>query len=358
MAHKIAKALSVFLLIPLLFACTKKTSENPAPANELRIFTWSEYFDDQLLKEFENENHAKVKADYFSSNEQMLAKLQLSMEGKAAGYDLILPTDYMVRNLIELKLLKPLDHAKLSFLKDFDPEAMKAEYDPGLRYSLPMAIGTTGLAVNTKLAGKIDLKNLSWRDVFENPAFAGKASMLDDSKEVLQAALLLQGKHLGNATDADVKKAFEYLRAHKKNLLAFTGETRPVIEADECVLCQVYSGDALNVAKEKPEIQYVIPKEGASVWSDNFAIPVNARNEALAYAFINKILGSEGARMFTERTRYPTANLAAKKLVDPALSFHPGIYFPADVKKRLRYIVENKKQLLMIDKEWTELKSR
>jgi spermidine/putrescine transport system substrate-binding protein len=363
MVHKIAKIPAVILLsLFAFFGCTQKEAGKP-PQQELKIFTWSEYFDDATLKAFEQKTGAKVKADYFSSNEEMLAKLQLMSRGGGPGYDLILPSDYMVRTLIELKMLQTIDTNKLPFLKDFDPDAWKAEYDPGLKYSVPLAIGTTGVAINTKLlpqfSAEDSLKNgISWKEILENPAYQGKVTLLDDTKEVLQLLLLMQGKQMASATEKEVRDSFAYLKAHKSQLKGFPPETRPVIEANECAICMAYSGDALSVAKDKKEIRFVIPKEGASIWTDNFAIPLNAQNPALAYQFITEILSANGAAAFTKRTNYRTADLKARDQLPADLKNNRAVYPPAEDRARMHYLIQRKDLSAVIDREWALLKSQ
>ncbi len=358
---KIQPLIFFLLLLLPIFGCTKSTPESvskePSPsANliELKIFTWSEYFDDEFLRKFSEKNHVKVKADYFSSNEEMLAKLQLM---GAEGYDLILPSDYMVRTLIELKMISALDKSKLPVLGDFEPETLNPEYDPGLKFSIPLAIGTTGIAINTKLLPKA-ISDLSWKEMLENPDYKGKVTLLDDAKEVLQIALTIKGKALAKATETDVKEAFAYLREHKSQLKGFPPETRPVIEANECALCMAYSGDALSVAKDKKEIRFVIPKDGATIWTDNLAIPTNAKNTDLAYKFINELLSTEGARSFTLRTNYRTANLKAKTLLLKELADSHLIFPTAQERARMHFLVQRKDLNLLIDREWALLKSQ
>lgn len=341
----------------ILFACTQNTENATGEkTHELRLFTWSEYFDEELLRAFEEQTGAKVKADYFSSNEQMLAKLELAAKSGEPGYDLILPSDYMVRILIELGLIQELDAKKMPFLTDFDPAVKNPEYDPGLRHSVPLAFGTTGLAVNTKLLPKWK-GEISWKEALGNPEYAGKVTLLDDTKETLQVALFLAGKDLGSATEADIHAAFARLKNGKKQIKAFTAETRPVIESGECALCMAYSGDVLSVAKEKPEIRFVVPSDGASAWTDNFAIPKNAPNPELAYKFMALVLSADGAKRFTERTGYRTAHLKAKALLPKSVSENPIIYPSAKDLKRFHYLVDRKELSLLIDKEWTILKS-
>lgn len=353
---------ALILALPFLFAlssCTRQEGKSPAPSAdapaELRIFTWSEYFDEEFLRAFGEKHHAKVKADYFSSNEEMLAKLQLL--GSSSGYDLILPSDYMVRTMIELKMLATLDKGKLPVLRDFEKDALDPEYDPGLRFSLPLAIGTTGIAVNEKLLPKAP-PSLTWKEALENPAYKGRVTLLDDSKEVLQLALTIHGKSLATASETDVKEAFAYLRAHKAQLRGFPPETRPVIEADECALCMAYSGDALSVGRDKKGIRFVVPADGATIWTDNLAIPANAPNPELAYKLINEVLSPGGAKSFTLRTNYRTASLKAKASLPPEISGNGVIYPSASERKRLRFLVQRKDLAALIDREWALLKSQ
>ena len=329
----------------------------PAPANS-EFFTWSEYLKPELIAEFEKENNVKVKTDYFGNNEELLAKIQVSVQSGGEGYDLILPSDYMVGNMVALGLLQPLDKTKLGFLSAFANEFTKPAYDPELKFAVPFAWGTTGIAVNTKLAPKLDLsKGLSWKDIFETSEFKGKVTMLDDAKENLHAALLVLGKSWDKANEADIKEAFVYLKAHKKSLRIFTSETRPVVESDECVLCQIYSGDALSIASKKPEIKFVIPREGATIWTDNFAIPKNAKNLDMAYAFLNKMLSAKGAVAFTQKTFYPTPNSDSWKLLPVEMQSNPSVFPPKDVFSKLRYLSEKADLLPVIDRQWTELKT-
>jgi spermidine/putrescine transport system substrate-binding protein len=333
------------LFLSLLFftACTRPS------VKELRLYTWSEYFDPAVIAQFEKESGAKVKLDYFASNEEMLAKLKLL--GNERSYDLILPSDYMVRTMIELKLLQPIKKDLLPFLADFEAEGLNPPYDPNLQFSVPLSVGFTGLAWNSKLILKLP-EPFSWKDFFENPSYKGKVTLLDDTKEVMHAALMAQGK---DALKADqVMDAFAYLKKHKGQIKGFTSETRPTIEAGECALCMAYSGDVRSVAAEKPEIKFVIPKEGATIWTDNFAIPASSPEAELAHKFIAMMLSAEGAKAFTERTGYRTYNRKARSLLSKEV-VNDEIVFPKSGK--FHFLMDHKEKSKEIESEWAQLKS-
>ncbi len=358
-AYNTFKITSLICLAATLLVSCKKDGETQSSApQELRIMTWSEYFRNELIEEFEKKHGVKVIQDYFSNNEELLAKIQASVQSGSKGYDVIMPSDYMVGTMIKLNLLKPIETAQFTFLAQFDPNFKSPAFDPEMKYSVPFAWGTTGIAVNTQLAKGFDVsKGVSWKDLFETKAFQGKVTMLNDSKENLNAALLALGHTWSTAGEKEIKEAFAYLKTTKKNLRIYTDEVRPVIEADECVLCQVYSGDAMNVASKKKGIVYLIPKEGATLWSDNFAIPANGQQTKLAHEFMNFMLSEKGAKLFTERTFYPTPNMAAKALLESTFVNNENIFPKEKSMKSLVYLSEKPELLPLIDKLWTELKT-
>ena len=354
-------ALTILSLV-ITSGCTKKSTA-PTVANgairELRVFTWSDYLKDDVLKEFEKENNAKVILDFFSSNEEMLAKVQATIQSGSKGYDVIFPSDYMAGNMRKLGLIQPLDHAKLTFLQDFNPDFLKPAYDPVLSHAVPFAWGTTGLIINTNLIKDLDLsKGFAWKTLLEDPRLAKKITLMDDAKECLHLALMIQGKSWATATEADIRSAFDYLKAHKKNVKLFTSEPKEIVKNGECAICQGFSGDALRLMTEMPGLKYVIPNEGATIWTDNLAIPKNASEVALAYAFMNKVLSRDAAKRFTEQTFFPSPNGEGMKLLDPKLKTNTAIFPDAATFAKLRYLTERPELLQLIDRLWTELKSQ
>lgn len=312
----------------------------------------------EVIQEFENKTGAKVHLDYFSSNEELLAKLQGSIQAGGAGYDVIFPSDYMVGNLATLGLIQPLDRTKLTVLKEFDPNFLKPAYDPDLKYSVPFAWGTTGLAVNSKVMKGMDFsKGISWKDFFENPKYAKKITWMDDPKECVHAALKALGKTWAGATEADIREAFEFLKKNKKNLKIFTAETRTVLEKDECGICHAFSGDVMQVRQSNPNLTYFIPTEGATIWTDNLSIPKNSKNPEMAYIFMNYLLSKEVAKKFVENIFYGTPNADAMALVDSVIRKNRAIFPPPDVMSKLNHLTERAELLTLIDRLWTELKS-
>lgn len=345
-------------LIAGLSLFTLGCSKKPSAKKELRVFTWSSYLSPEVITAFETKHQAKVVLDYFSSNEELLAKVKATVDAKGRGYDVIFPSDYMVTTLASLGLLTKLEVSRLGVVDEFEPQFKSPRYDPKLEWSLAFAYGTTGLAVNTKLAPDFDVKKgISWKELFENPKFRGKFTMLDDSKENLHVALLAQGKNWNNANEKDIADAFAWLKKHKDNVKAYTSETRPVIENEECVYCQAYSGDVFQVQVEKPEVVFVIPQEGATLWTDNLSIPVNAKETDLAYAFMQHVLARDAAKEFTKSTFFASPNRAAMSLLTEFMAQHKGLLPAPSEQQRLAFLTERGELLPVIDRHWTEMRS-
>jgi spermidine/putrescine transport system substrate-binding protein len=354
---QIGVILSAILMCAAFLGCTQKGE--PQSSGELRILTWSDYLVPSVVEDFEKKFNAKVKLDYFSSNEELLAKVQSSVQAGGRGYDVIFPSDYMVGNMKVLNLLEPLDKSKLNVVKAFQPRFQSPSYDPKLEYSVPFSWGTTGVAFNrADTKGKDFSKEvLSWKDFFESPIWARKITLLDDSKEVLHAALLSLGKKWSDLNAQTVTEAFDYLKKCKKQLKIFTPQAQVTMENGECTLCQAFSGDAIQVMKKKSNLGYLIPKEGATIWSDNLAIPRNSGEKVLAHEFIAALLEPQAAAKFTEMSSFATAHRMELLPVSDEIKKNTAIYPDSQTLKRLDFLDEKPELTSLIDKLWTELRS-
>lgn len=346
------------LALLAMWSCSPKKDSSVQSQKVLRVLTWSEYFKPEVIKPFESKTGIKVELDYMSNNEELLAKVQASVQGGQQGYDLILPSDYMVTTLIRLNLIKAIDKSKLSILEDFDPGFKNPEFNPGLSHSIPFSWGTTGLAVfKDDLPKSMTSKPFSWKSFFENPELKGRVTLLDDQREVLHAALLANGKRWSTAKEEDLVTAFEYLKKHKAQIKALVSEGSPAIEAKDAAVIQAYSGDVLSLAKDNSNLEYMLPSEGATIWTDTFAIPVNGASDDLAYAFINHVLEAKGAAIFTNASFYLTTNLKSLNFLEPDMIKTPGLQPSSSEFSRLYYLLDRPELLSTIDRLWTELKT-
>jgi len=321
---------------------------------ELHLYNWSEYIDPEIFDAFEAETGIKVVEDTFSSNEELLAKIQAG----AAGYDLIVPSDYMVEIMISEGLLAELNHDNIPNIANLSTLFQNPPYDPGLQYCIPYQWGTTGIGYNSDY---FDEAPDSWAYLFD-PALAsdysGEMTMLNDSREVIGAALKYLGYSLNTTDEAQLEEAKQLLIAQKPFVFSYDSDQfEDLIAADEVLLGHGWSGDYFAAAVEDERIWYVIPKEGAVVWADNMCIPKTSKNNEAAEMFINFILEPENAATITNFTWFGSPVEAANEFIDPEILEEPAIYPPPEVMARLEWIQDVGDATPIYERIWTEIKA-
>jgi spermidine/putrescine transport system substrate-binding protein len=368
--------MSSFALANLTTACTR-SQPTPTPASteasprvgaaipdyidrskldkELNFYNWSEYIDPDILTEFQETYGVKVTMDTYASNEDLLAKLQ----GGATGYDVIVPSDYMVSIMINLGLLEPLDYSVIKTIANIDPENLKPYYDPDNTYSVPYMWGTSGYSYDTSVLGQ-DLA--SWKEVFEpRPEVRGKVVMLDDQREVIGAALMYLGYEINETSNDALAKAKQLLLTQKPYVLAYSSQNNDdLLVAGEALIAHIWTGDALMSEQEKPTLRYVIPTEGCTVWQDNLCVPKTAPHKYTAMVFIDFLNRPDIAGRNANYIMYGSPNKAAREqgYIDQEVLNNPGVYPPPEVWKRLQWIKDvGEEGALKLDRLWTEIKT-
>ncbi len=326
-----------------------KPPTNRAPV--LRFITWSSYYPDNILNEFTAETGIKLELSYISSNEELFAKFKAG----ATGFDLIQPSDYMVRQMAHLGMLIPIDHSKLSNLNHIDDYFKNLPYDPDMKYSVPFTFGTTGIALNTDKV-KVPEAGVTWNMLFQSPDFK-HTSLLDDMREVFGAAFLWRGLSLNTHDTKALDQARKDIVAIKPKILMFSSEVRPLLTAGEVLIAHAYSVDGVQAHVDNPAIQYFIPKEGGTLWTDNFAIPKSGARTNEALQFINFFLDPKHAVQISTQNHLATPNKTAKEMLPEDQKGNPNLYPPPDVMKRLEFVEDLGTQLPIMSREWTELKS-
>ena len=322
----------------LAVGCGKKQSDAKAVSTgekqELNLYTWSDYFPKEMLKEFTDATGIKVNETKYSTNEEMMAKLAAG----GSGYDLVIPSDYAVQALIEQKQLLPLDRSTLSNFKNLDPKLLGLPYDKDNKYSLPVYWGTTGLGINKDVIKEpID----SWNALFD-PKYAGKISMLNDARENFAIALKVMGKSLNDRDSADLKQAGEKLKEQAKLVKSYDSESfDEKLRTGEAALVHGYNGQLAKVVRDDPKkFAYIVPKEGATRWVDNACIPADAPHPKNAHVFLNYMLEAKNAAAMTNDAGYASGNKAAQQFVDEKLLKDPNVYVPDDVMKRCEFMLD------------------
>lgn len=360
-----AGAATVFGAIPLLSACGRMRGRNDP--NKLNLYCWADYMAPQTIPQFEERHGVKVIYDTFASNEALLAKLQAG----ASNYDIIVPSGYMVKQLVKLAILDEIDSTRLIGLSNIMDRFRSPAYDPDLKHSVPYTWGTTGIGYNTAAFGALPLREDRWEveynlglgklpadwSVLWDRRFAGRITLLDDPRETIGMSLKRLGSSYNTTDEQQISEAVRHLRDQKPLTMCYTSDQVIVqLASGDSWLSQGFSGDVYQAAAQNKDIKYILPIGGASIWTDNFCIPKNAPHKDIAYKWINYMLEPEVAAMTANFTKYATPNFMALDMVAPELRNDKNIYPTPDVLERSEEIADVGSALFIYDRMWTELK--
>jgi spermidine/putrescine transport system substrate-binding protein len=329
---------------------TPVTNNNPETI--LNVYNWTTYIDPAVITEFEQKNNIKINYETYKSNEELYEKLKAGSK----VYDLIFPSDYMVNIMIKENLLYPLNFDNIPNLKNIDLKFFNTPFDPEGKYSVPYQWGTIAIGYNQEV---ITNKPDSWGILFD-PKYKNRVALLDDNRAVLGAVLMYLGFDANTTNPEEINQAKDYLLKFKDNIATFAPDTGDVLlNQGEVDLAMEYSGDIFQVMEENPKINFVIPKEGALISSDNMAIPTNATHKELAEKFINFVLEPEIGAKISNFIKYasPNRESIALNLINPEQLNNPAIYPPSELFGKLTYIGEVDSATQVYDQAWTEIKS-
>jgi putrescine transport system substrate-binding protein len=362
------------LTIAVVLSALAGIASARAAERVVNFYNWSDYIAPSVLEDFTKQTGIKVRYDTFDSNDTLEAKL---LAGNS-GYDVVVPTAYFLARQIEAGIFLKLDKAKLPNLVNAWPEITDrlARYDPGNRYAVNYMWGTTGIGYNVKAARQILGANVpsgelldSWNDVFDPARIAKFADcgihMLDSSDDIMSAALHDLKLDPNSSDPADLQKAADLLTKIRPYVRKFhSSEYLNGLATGEICLAVGFSGDIKQAqkraaeAKSSVEVGYSIPKEGAQLWFDVFAIPRDAPDPDEAHALINYLLKPEVAATNTNFISYANGNLASQKLIDKSILDDPTIYPDAAVMAKLYTIsAHDQRTQRLINRLWTRIKT-
>jgi putrescine transport system substrate-binding protein len=344
----------------------------PAEAEQrtVNFYNWSNYMAPGVLEDFTRETGIKVVYDTFDANETLETRL---LAGKS-GYDVVVPTAYFLQRQIKANVFQKLDKSKLPNLANAWPAVTQrlAIYDPGNQYAANYMWGTTGIGYNVKAVQSILGAGAvidSWDIVFKPENLARFKDcgihMLDSADDIFPAALSYLGLDPNSTQQADLEKAADLVSKIRPYVRKFhSSEYLSALATGEICFVVGWSGDIMQArsraaeAKNGIEIGYAIPKEGAQMFFDNFAIPADAKNLAEAYELINYLYRPEVAARNTDFLTYANGNLASQKLVDPKILDDKNIY-PDDATLKNLFVITARDPATqrIINRLWTRVKT-
>ena len=347
----------VWLLLLLLSAARAE--------DVLHLYNWNNYISDDTLGRFEAQCHCRVKQDYYSDNEEMLAKL----EAGAVGYDILVPTGNAVESLVRRGALRPLDPARLPHLGNLKPEFRSPWFDPDRRYSVPYATTVTLLGFNVEKMRALGLPTDTWALIFEPrhlERIKGKITVLNSQRELMAAAMKYLGYSVQDKDPARWEQAKQVILRAKPYWATFSNSTYiKDLAIGNIWVAHGYSNDMYRAREDARDagrpfhIGFGTPKEGAVLAVDSFVLHKSGQRPDLAHRFIDFMLEGGNAADVSNLIGAGNANAAAIPFVRPEVAAEKGIFPPPEILARLEMLRDfEPKMRRALSRMWTEIKVR
>jgi spermidine/putrescine transport system substrate-binding protein len=350
--------------LAFLAACSKKIQTQPsgsggnAPSaaateleSDLSIYNWADYVNPKTYPAFEKEFDIKITEDNYASNEDALAKLKAG----AKGYDIVVPTGYMVDVMIQEGLLYPIDHSQIPNLQHVESSFLDTPFDPGNKYSVPKDFGSTGFGYRSKYVSE---EMTSWEDFYKlAPKYSGRYTVLDSAAEVVGSALKVLGYSYNSTDPKEISEATKEMLKLKPHVKKITSSMREIMISGEAYVSLTWNGEIGYVALDAKDAKYVVPEEGTELWTDNWSIVADAPHPAAAHAFINWQLQPKIQAQDTEYHYYGAVVEGEEQYLDKAIFNDPGVYPTEDVLSRMEFATASPEWLALRNEAWTKFKA-
>jgi len=328
-----------------LGACRRTGGDVPDFSGQLRILNWSDYIDAETVSRFEQATGTPV--DYveeYNGNEEAFETLfePTLGRGRATGYDVIVPTYWAVARMLERGWLRQVPLERVPNHVNIEPAYLGMPWDRGARFHMPWQVGITGIAYNPALTGGRQIRAVS--ELFE-PFLRGRVGMVTEMRETVGLVMLTQGADPSRATRAAAERALERLESAKRDgqIKRFTGdEFVDALKTGEFAAALAWSGDIIQLQRERPDIRFVIPSEGGIRWFDSMVIPIRSGGTVAAGDWMNFVYDPANAARITAAVQYISPVIGVREELVRAggasarLAENP-ILFPDDETRRRLY---------------------
>jgi spermidine/putrescine transport system substrate-binding protein len=333
--------------------------------NVLYLFNWNNYISSETVKRFEKSCDCRLSQDYYSDNEEMLAKLAAG----ATGYDVIIPTSNAIDTLIRQGALRPLDKPLLPNLKNVDPSYLDTPFDPGNKYSAPYAYTISLIGFNQEKIKELGLPTDTWAIIFE-PQYLekikGLVTVLDSQRELMATALKYLGYSVNDADEKHWKEAVDLIVRAKPYWAAFSNTSYvKELATGNLWVAHGYSNDMFQAALDAKKtgrgftIGYSTPNEGAVLALDSMVLHKSGKRPDLAHQFVNFMLEGKNSADLTNLLGSGNPNTDAMQYVHPEIASNKAIFPRRELLARLEMLRDlDRKQRRLLSRLWTEIKLR
>ena len=321
----------------------------------LNVYNWGEYIsngsDDSVdvVAAFEKLTGIKVNYTTFDSNESMYAKLKSG----AANYDVVIPSDYMVAKMIAEGMLAPLDYSNIPNSQNIDAVYRDPDYDPTNAYTVPYMLCTTGIIYNTTMVENAPTK---WADLWDEQ-YAGNILMFNNSRDAYAIAAFKNGTSINPETPEEVDEVVETLKAQKPLVQAYVmDEIFDKMIGGEAAIGVYYSGDAITMIDDNPDLAWVFPEEGSVLSVDCMAVPATSEHKEAAEMFINFMSEPDIGKANAEYIGYTTPMQKVWDILDEDLKYSEIAYPSEEVEAKEKVFTALSDEVNNeLDVKWSEM---
>ncbi len=310
----------------------KEVAAGTSMIEPLVILTYDEYFSPAVISGFEKEHGSAVELVTFSNMDEMKALLV----SRPSDFDLVITDGGTLADLIDLRLLQPIDRTLLPRFDNLDSQFLNLKFDPENQYSIPYMWGTTLIAYR---ADKIPDPEKSWKALWDK-RYSDRVLMVDDGFDIYAAALQAAGHGLNSEDPAQLEAATRMLVKQVEDLrVRFVDiyKIREKLLSGDCWISMSYSSDAAVLAEAEENIAYFIPEEGAPLWLDSFAIPRESRRTGAAHLFLDYLCRAEVAAANSNELFCASANRAAKPFLSKEILEDGTLYLDPAILSRCHF---------------------
>lgn len=307
MKRRIAAVLVIILCMGMLSGCGKKSKD------VVYIYNWTEYIPQEVYDLFEEETGIRVVESTFTSNEEMLAKLQA---GGTSQYDLVVASNYVISTMLDENMIQKIDKANVENISNISSSVMGLSYDANNDYSIPYMSTITVIAINKEKCKELGVEIKSFNDLL-NPALENNVVVVDDCREVIGVALKAEGEDANTTDKSVIEGTLPWLLELKKNVKAYDSDSpKTLLASNEVAVGLVYNIDAGQAIAQNDQIDVVFTNEPCELSIDNFVVTADAKNKAYAEKFINFVHRPDVYKMILDEFPGVCINDAALDLLD------------------------------------------
>ena len=300
-------------LLPSLLAACGGGPRGGSGARDRRlvIANWPLYIDTSRpgqpgsVERFEKASGIRVTYnEEINDSQAFFARLRPELAaGHRIAADLFVVTYWLIDRLRRLGWLEPLELSLIPNAANLTPTLRRPYWDPEGKFTLPWQAGIAGIAYNIRATGR-ELNSID--DLFAQDLH-GRVGLLSEMRDTMGLMMLADGQDPSKPSMATAKNAFERLRQGRASgqIRAFTGNNymNDLLNGN-FKACMAWSGDVAQLARDQPDLRFVVPDSGGMRWVDVMAVPRRARHPREAAEWMNFVYNPVQAAQITQAVHY------------------------------------------------------